>query len=269
MDATVIAKRAAEHLRDNGFAVVEALFAREELAEVEMLLDELFLGYEQISTADQDGKRLFARDMALKSTPQEQAEALRADQPEILYAASFDPRLRKTAVFRKAQALARAMSRSSAYSFDHAIFKAPHNQSETDWHQDVALTRLSSLPRWLMPRRFHFWIPLQSVSQENGCMEFIAGSHKGPLLDHQPVERRAGEMGWMATPIDGEQIACPLEAGGLTIHDPRTLHYTGRNKADAFRKAWIVHFSQFGAIELALKRALNRAPRPIVGPAAH
>jgi ectoine hydroxylase-related dioxygenase (phytanoyl-CoA dioxygenase family) len=48
-------------------------------------------------------------------------------------------------------------------------------------------------------------------------------------------------------------VVCPLEAGGATIHLPKTLHYTGPNNTDTTRYAWIVQFGVRGWIPTILR----------------
>ena len=36
--------------------------------------------------------------------------------------------------------------------------------------------------------------------------------------------------------------ACPIPAGGATVHHSRTLHYTGPNRSDGPRRAYILTF---------------------------
>jgi len=37
-------------------------------------------------------------------------------------------------------------------------------------------------------------------------------------------------------------VACPLRAGDVTVHFPRTLHYTGPNLTAVPRLAWSLEF---------------------------
>jgi ectoine hydroxylase-related dioxygenase (phytanoyl-CoA dioxygenase family) len=37
-------------------------------------------------------------------------------------------------------------------------------------------------------------------------------------------------------------VACPLRAGDMTVHFPRTLHYTGPNLTAIPRLAWSLEF---------------------------
>ncbi len=249
-------------LSRNGFAVVEDIFSPDDLREAEALLDQLFREFSSLQQSRRRGQRIVARDMATAA-----GEGI--DQPEILYAASLNPALERTSLFRKCTAFAQSMTGPVTRAFDHAIVKSPFNMSVTPWHQDAALTRFRHLPRFLRGDRLHFWIPLQDATPSNGCMEFVAGSHRQPLLKHESFIRARGDSGWAASPgPDAPRVACPVRAGGFTIHTPGTLHYAGRNETAASRKAWIIHFSRFGSLEIALKRMLSRVPAPLPGLAA-
>jgi ectoine hydroxylase-related dioxygenase (phytanoyl-CoA dioxygenase family) len=152
------------------------------------------------------------------------------------------PVLRRTAAFKHCESLAKSLlGARAAYVYDHAIYKMPRAQNGTDWHQDEAYGsiagRLGSL---------HFWIPLQTVTNETGCMRFIAASHRAGSLKHD----RAARSHVRRVPEVDESVAtwCPLAAGGITIHTPRTLHATSGNRAGHIRKAWILHFGPWGTL---------------------
>lgn len=246
-------------LAADGFAVVNDVFTRDELDEAKSLLDGLFAQFGMLSHGDGRGGRTFAWDMAATDAGADQRQ--RADQPEILYPSALAPGLRESAMFRKAGELAQHMLGSSTYAFDHAIYKRPRNETATEWHQDVSFTPFRFVPKAVQPGRVHFWIPFQDVTETNGCMEFVKGSHKGRLYQHEAVKRERGEQGLraiMGEPL--ERVACPLTAGGLTVHDPYTLHYTGRNRSEHMRAAWIIHFSRAGRAETLVKRCFGRMP---------
>jgi len=251
------ADQALRCLRHDGFAVVRDVFTTADLREAEGLLDSVLGRFGALVATRRAGARRFAHDMAARNDPSDGS----IDQPEILYPASLDPRLTETGLFRKCAAFARAMGGPVSRCFDHVIVKSPWNASVTPWHQDAALTRFRSLPRALQMDRFHFWIPLQDATIENGCMEFIPGSHDAPLLRHERFERANGDIGLRASPDNVEDSkACPVPAGGFTVHTPRTLHHTGRNATARSRKAWIIHFSRLGDQEIKLKRMFGRVP---------
>ena len=252
-------QNAVDDLTADGFAVVRDVFRRDELDEAKSLLDGLFSQFGMLSHDHGRGGRIFAWDMA--ATDAQIGQRRHADQPEILYPSALAPGLRESAVFRRVRELAQHILGSSTYAFDHAIYKLPRNETATEWHQDVSFTPFRFVPKAIQPRRVHFWIPFQDATDHNGCMEFMKGSHKGPLFEHEVVKRDGGEQGLRAIGGHGyERVACPLTAGSLTVHDPYTLHYAGRNRSDHTRAAWIIHFSRAGRAETLVKRCFGRMP---------
>lgn len=126
--------------------------------------------------------------------------------------------------------------------YEHLIVKEPHNLAATAWHQDAAY----GYPERRRPPAAHLWVPLHQVSEEQGCMSFVPGSHRRPL----PHRRRGGRRSPVlaADPPDTTgAVLCPLPAGGLTVHHPQTLHATGPNATDRPRLAWILQFRPVGS----------------------
>lgn len=248
-------------LNNHGFAAVHDLFAPADVREVEILLDELSL---KLQARMRGRRHRFAGDMQPVRDLTDPDSADGIDQLEIRYAASFEPRLLKTRLFRQCEAYAHALGGKVSRAFDHAITKSVRNLSETPWHQDAAFHRLGATRPVAQMDRLHFWIPLQDVAVGSGCMEFIAGSHRTPLLRHERYERRSGSFGYATAFVDeSRRVACPLPVGGATIHLPATVHFCGRNASDRPRKAWIIQFAPFGRLQLALKKLAGCAPRGI------
>ena len=42
---------------------------------------------------------------------------------------------------------------------------------------------------------------------------------------------------------EADTVACPLPVGGATFHDSRTMHFTGANRSQVPRRAYILIFS--------------------------
>jgi Phytanoyl-CoA dioxygenase (PhyH) len=222
---------AARFARD-GFASIPTLTTAKDITRLRTLLDPLFARFDTL------GER--AVDLAGTRLP-----GVAPKSPEVNEAVILEPRLRETETYTTCRDIARhLLGVPVGYQFDHAIFKPPHNQTPTAWHQDEAYNR-EPIPL----RSIHFWIPLQPATVENGCMQFVPGSQLGPRFEHAVVGRRAvgGTLG--AQNIDvSHAVACPLPVGGATIHHPLTLHYTGANQSDHHRRAWILHFGAYGKI---------------------
>jgi hypothetical protein len=221
----------ARYARD-GFASIDALTTPEDIALIRSLLDPLFEKFESL------GER--AVDLA---GPREPGAAPKS--PEVNEAVILEPRLRNTQAYERCREISRRLlGVPVGYQFDHAIYKPPHNKTPTAWHQDEAYNG-EPIPL----HSVHFWIPLQPVTVENGCMWFVPGSHLGPCLEHYVVGRRTIGGTLAAKDVDASRaVACPLPLGGATIHQPLTLHYTGANESDGYRRAWILHFGAYGKL---------------------
>jgi hypothetical protein len=222
----------SRRFEQDGFLSIDALTTADDIAQIRSLLDPLFDRFDSL------GERAF--DLAGPLAP-----GVAPKSPEVNEAAVLEPKLRETLAYQRCRKIAsQLLGVPVGYQFDHAIYKAPRNETPTAWHQDEAYNR-EPIPL----RSIHFWIPLQPVTVENGCMWFIPQSHQRGLLSHGVVSRR-GAGGTLA--VDSADftgaVACPLALGGATIHQPLTLHYTGANQSSEHRRAWILHFGAYGKI---------------------
>jgi hypothetical protein len=209
----------------DGFVAIEKVTTAEDLAQISRILAGLYRRY-RVLTRLRYAWDLGTGDGAL---------------PEILevnQALELAPALARTLTFERCRALAEALlGREVEYRFDHAIYKPAFNGRATAWHQDEAYT--------LDPRLVtaHFWVPLQDVSVEMGCMQFIPGSHRERMRPHHRLEHLRHAHALTTDDVDASRaVACPLRAGDVTVHVPRTLHYTGPNLTAIPRLAWSVEF---------------------------
>jgi ectoine hydroxylase-related dioxygenase (phytanoyl-CoA dioxygenase family) len=220
-----------EFYRREGYLALGPLTDDAELARLSAIYDDLFarrVGREQgdqfdLAGTDEEGK----------------AESL----PQILGPHRFAPQMLEGQLFANAQAIARQLlGPETTFGGDHAIYKAPHTNVPTPWHQDEAYWDPS-----IDPQVISIWVPLQPANVENGCMWFLPGSHRLEVLTHHSIGHDPRVHGLeLAEGHDvdlSKAVACPLPAGGATIHASRTMHYTGPNLSDTPRRAWILTFS--------------------------
>ena len=86
-------------------------------------------------------------------------------------------------------------------------------------------------------------MPLQDATVESGCMQFVPFSNLGNLLPHHPAGNDPDVHALQTDEVDpAKAVACPIPAGGCTMHQPKTLHYTGPNNTGNWRRAWILNF---------------------------
>ena len=157
--------------------------------------------------------------------------------PQIMYPQKYVPELQDTLYWANATQIARQLLGEAAeFQFDHAINKPPRAGSVTPWHQDEAY--------WDPALEYDsssIWMPLQEATLDNGCMQFVPGSQALGVQPHHPINEKA--HGLEIDQIDlSRSAACPLPAGGATIHSSRTLHYTGPNLTEQPRRAYILAF---------------------------
>jgi ectoine hydroxylase-related dioxygenase (phytanoyl-CoA dioxygenase family) len=87
------------------------------------------------------------------------------------------------------------------------------------------------------------WTALDDATRENGCLEFIPGSHLGRVLAHHSVKHDDDIPALETTEIDpAASVPCPVRAGQAVAHDQRTLHFASANATSHPRRAYILVF---------------------------
>lgn len=223
-----ISAEQVEFFQTNGFLALPQLSTPEEIEMMRQSYDRIFnqqAGREQgdqfdLAGTDEDGKP--------------------AALPQILNPSKYAPELWDTFARANALEVVRAlMGPEMQAQSDHAIFKPAKQGAPTPWHQDEAYWNPD-----MEYRSMSVWIPLQDVDAENGCMQFIAGSHQTEIAAHQSIGNDPRVHGLeLAEDVDiSAPTICPLPAGGATFHPSRTLHYTAPNHSNRPRRALIMVF---------------------------
>ncbi len=124
------------------------------------------------------------RQPARPATPAERPATPARHPRQGLDGSDLEPQLAHTLTFSRCAAVAeRLLGRPVEHRFDHAIYKPAFNGAATSWHQDEAY----ALERKILSA--HFWVPLQDVTRDMGCMEFIPGGPRGALGRHHRRDR--------------------------------------------------------------------------------
>ncbi len=212
-----------------GYLTIPAITTPEEIERLRVIYDRLF----DMKAGREEGNQL-----DLAGTDEDDKPAT---LPQILNPAKYAPELAEALYRANAHAIAtQLLGPGTAYTGEHAIFKPPKISPETPWHQDEAY--------WdpgLEYNSLSIWMPLQEATLDNGCMQFVPGSHKLEILPHHNIGHDPRIHGLEVDSADTSQaVACPIPAGGATIHHCRTLHYTGPNRSDIPRRAYILIFAQ-------------------------
>ena len=95
------------------------------------------------------------------------------------------------------------------------------------------------------------WCGLDDANEENGCLNYVPGSHKWGLLDKPAL---AGEMDGLKTMLSEEQLAAfqpvsvPLKAGYATFHHPLMVHGSFANSSLNARRAFVLNVFADGTV---------------------
>lgn len=215
---------------DQGFLVVPAICDAAELDDIRSTLRALFR---------QEAGRSEGNQLDMLSLDRKARDAI---QPQIVKPSLYAPALLRTPYFRRAQALARQLLGADAqFSFDHSILKPAGKVAATPWHQDEAHGHDPHFHQ----EQISFWMPLQDVSEQNGCMRYVPGSHRGPLLPHRSPgdDPRIHALECPSSSFDeSAAVARPVPAGWCILHAGRTLHGALPNRTDADRLAYVLVF---------------------------
>ncbi len=127
---------------------------------------------------------------------------------------------------------------------DQLFCKPAQHGGVVAWHQDYSYwTRTKPMAHLTC------WIGLDDASRDNGCMQYIPGSHRWELL---PVTGLAGDMNAIQTVLSEEQkrqfkpVAIELTKGECTFHHPLMVHGSYENSTDGPRRAAVINVLREG-----------------------
>lgn len=141
---------------------------------------------------------------------------------------------------------------------DQLFCKPAQHGGVVAWHQDYSYwTRTTPMAHLTC------WIALDDSSCENGCLNYVPGSHRWPLL---PITGLAGDMNAIQTVLSDEQRAqwrpTPVEfsKGYATFHHPLTVHGSYENRSQRPRRALVVNVFRDGTISASNEPPLKGVP---------
>jgi phytanoyl-CoA hydroxylase len=122
--------------------------------------------------------------------------------------------------------------------FDQLLAKQPGREDAVfAWHQDQAY--------WINTddrRTATCWLALDDSTLENGCMQFLPGSHVEPVRPHRPAGASREEQHTLVTDLrpDDRPVPVPIRRGDITVHNEGVLHGSGGNTTtSSWRRAYI------------------------------
>ncbi|WP_196812298.1 phytanoyl-CoA dioxygenase family protein [Nocardia sp. CNY236] len=192
-----------------------------------------------------DGRRLRTiQDAAADVFDEADKKAPRKDR--VLVPRGTHPAFEDNAAIREAAEVAEQILGGPAVRlFDMIMRRTPHSIETTPWHQDMAYTASPAAPAGIENslQSLQFCMPLDDSALTSGCIEFLPGRHLEPLLEHRLVAGSSDDptrvleiVGCGETVDVSDAVRAPLPAGGVTVHNLGTPHYTGDDAATALQE---------------------------------
>lgn len=149
---------------------------------------------------------------------------------------------------------------------DQLFCKPARHGGVVAWHQDYSY--------WTRTRpmaHLTCWIGLDRATSDNGCLQYVPGSHHWDLL---PITGLAGDMEAITEVLTPEQmarlrtpVAIELAAGECAFHHPLMIHGSRENRTDQPRRAAVLNVVRDGVASAAAEPLLAGVPAVPVGQA--
>lgn len=119
--------------------------------------------------------------------------------------------------------------------WDQAVEKSP-GAGTFPWHQDNQYSQLKD-------QHFQFWISLTTMTENNGGLWVVPGSHKG-LLPYDNIDNHAVYKGEAKNPV-----FISAEPGDVVLFSSFLLHSTTPNITQDSRWAYVIEYMQMDKID--------------------
>lgn len=197
--------------RENGYLVIEDVLSADELSALQRVTDD-FVERSRAISQHNDIYDLEANHSA-------ERPRLRRIKNPIAQHEVYDQTLRHPGILDRVEQLIGPGVRRQNTKLN---MKEPDHGSAVEWHQDWAFYPHTN------DDVLAVGVCLDDMTEENGCMLMVPGSHKGELYSHH---ENGVFVGAVSDPSfkPGETAKCLVKAGGITIHHARTLHASTPN----------------------------------------
>ncbi|MFT5369744.1 MAG: phytanoyl-CoA hydroxylase [Candidatus Latescibacterota bacterium] len=118
--------------------------------------------------------------------------------------------------------------------------KQPGFGSPVEWHQDWSFYPHTN------DDLLAVGVAIDDMTEENGPLLVVPGSHRGPIYDHHYEGHFCGAV---TDPAFSDKAAVPVmvKAGGITIHHVRMLHGSVANTSDKPRRLMLFQYCAMDA----------------------
>lgn len=258
MDAKILAKLSADFERD-GYAVVENFLSPEEIQELRdeatRLVEEEALVEKRKETfayscstdndyhlGSNDKVRFFYEAGSFNQETKELQVEGKHSLAKIAHAIQKNPVYNKLTTSEKVKKVFKAINFGEPVVVQGMVnFKNPKVGAEYNPHQDASYLYTEPISV------AGIWLALDDATLENGCLQFIPGSHKLPVSKRliRSTDEKTGKTKLIWTGEEREYnpkdfVAEPVKKGALVLLHGLVVHRSDRNESDKPR--WIYTF---------------------------
>jgi hypothetical protein len=129
-------------------------------------------------------------------------------------------------------------------SFFHCklLMKAARDGTVTPWHQDYGYWHRKDN----RPLMMNCMLAIDDADEENGCIQFVPGSHKAGLLEHDRRNTSFGVFlpGYFQKRDDAVMV--PMKAGDAVFFNSLVIHGSDANRSNRDRRAVTIAYDVTG-----------------------
>jgi hypothetical protein len=228
---TVLSASQHDAFRRDGFLVYGPLLGADEAVAIGTRLDAL--------AADGDDALLLRRVEGGAASVEGPVEA--GDVAQLIGPVEADDVVRALAADERILTIVAALlGTDDVHLFgNQALMKPAHHGGHVSWHQDAGYW--GSLIHDLDPPvAVTCWVAIDAVTEENGCVRMLPGSHRAGPLPHSFDEDD------LMRHVEGVDVAgavpVVLPRGGASFHHSCTVHGSGRNETPFRRRGLALHY---------------------------
>ena len=238
-----------EAFRRDGYVHLPGVMSEEEMAEIEAVYDR-FLRRE----IDVPGK-----DFNDMTTGEHGTDPTGYAIVNVMLPRRYHPQWQGNVFEQRALSIAEALcGEGMAIDFDQLLAKQPgRDDAVFGWHQDQAY--------WIDTddrRTATCWLAVDDSTLDNGCLQFLPGSHHEPVRPHRPLHGDRSESHTLVTDLRPDDVMrpVPIRRGDITVHGEGILHGSGGNTShDSWRRAYIVALRSASTVAEERKRGFTHS----------
>ena len=224
-----------EHYRENGYLLVPDVLNAETVAELSRVSDNFIRKSAEASQSDD------VYDVGPGHRPE--SPRLRRLKHPHTHHPIYEKVVRCSAIVDIVEALV-----GPGVRFDHSKlnYKPRDASGAIEWHQDWAFYPYTN------DDMLAVGVLIEEVTEDNGPMMVIPGSHRGPTFDHHDNGFFVGALDTTDKTFDASNaVTLTGKAGSITVHHVRTIHGSKENLTDQNRPFLVISYVAVDAWPLA------------------